>query len=374
VSGIYSAEKEHLYIGALKKEILNISRKPVLASGSRTFTSLYIGGGTPTSISQQGLEDLIGSILRTLPFKQHYEATIEANPGTVEREKLRAIRSCGINRISIGVQSFENAELEFLGRLHTAHDAEQALERAHEAGFDNSNIDLIFGIPGQDIQTWGKTLERAVRIRSKHISVYELSFMYGTVLYEQLKNNRVECLDDEKIIAMYKYATDYLCSQGFIHYEISNFALPRYVCMHNLNYWSRGEYYGAGLGAHSYVGGKRFSNTDDFEEYIRAMSENKSPVKQVEHVTRNREFSEALFLGLRKNQGINLAVLSETYGKDVMKCHQKDIRELLEEGLLEIHNTDCPGSLTCSNNNEKQYMRLTEKGRLLSNEVFVRFI
>jgi len=396
VSGIYDPEKADAYIKALKKEISGIP-------STTQFSTLYIGGGTPTALSTHTLADLIKHIFLHFNFSPlhpptgkggqgGYEATIEANPGTVDFEKLHALRLAGINRISIGIQSFNDDELAFLGRVHTAEEAEHAVSLARDAGFENIGIDLIYGVPGQNIVSWEKTLENAVRLKPAHISTYELTVEKGTALYEYLKNpplsrgNIGECSplwqrgvrgnfamkniskadnlrlsDEEKIIEMYECTIDYLTSKNYIHYEISNFALPDYLCKHNLNYWDRGEYYGAGLGAHSFIDHKRFYNTGDPEFYINALTENKSPVQETEQITDDKAIAETFFLGLRKTGGINLKTVSESYKKDLVRLYQKEIKELEEAGLIEY-------------NSRSFNLKLTRKGLLLSNEVFTRFM
>ena len=420
VSGIYDPEKEGAYLQAIKKEIHNISYgnhpSPIPlpdTSGEgvsgRVFSTLYIGGGTPTVLSADALSDLIAYIFKEIPFTENHETTIEANPGTLDKEKLQTIRTSGINRISIGVQSFNDDELNLLGRLHSSHDAEQAVYLAKDAGFENIGIDLIYGVPGQSIGSWKKTLEKAVNLKPKHISTYELTVEKGTLLYEYMKadayatnntknNNCGSChfrvggnpeqsgkdmdscfrrndgkgqrrifkeqhklipLKEEKIIEMYNYTIDYLESEGFVHYEISNFALPDYFCRHNLNYWDRGEYYGVGLGAHSFIKGKRFHNTAILDDYINLISEDKNPVKETEEITKDKAMSEAIFLGLRKTTGINLKTFYQTQGRDILTVYHKEIKELQEAGLIELMGDN---------------IRLSRKGLLLSNEVFIKFI
>ncbi|MBI5098133.1 MAG: radical SAM family heme chaperone HemW [Nitrospirae bacterium] len=398
VSGIFDPLKADEYINALKKEISALPRET-------EFSTLFIGGGTPTTLSAHTLKDLIYYMFSHLTFNGSYEATIETNPGTVDFEKLHALRLAGINRISIGIQSFHDDELAFLGRIHTAEEAEHAVSLAHDAGFENIGIDLIYGIPGQNIVSWRKTLENAVRLKPTHISAYELTVEKGTMLYEYLKNpplspfskggfiesplsrgnigvcsplwqrgvrgdfamkniskaDNLKLLDEEKIIEMYEYTIDYLTSKNYIHYEISNFALPDYFCKHNLNYWDRGEYYGAGLGAHSFIDHKRFYNFGDLEFYINALTENKSPVQKIEQITNDKAIAETFFLGLRKTGGINLKTVSESYKQDLVSMYQNEIKELEEAGLVEY-------------NSKSFNLRLTRKGLLLSNEVFTKFI
>ncbi len=379
VSGIYSPEKADIYIKALKREIANVSRETLSRKGSGQLSSLYIGGGTPTSLSASSLSTLLSCIFQHFRFIEKYEATIEANPGTLDKEKLQLIHSSGINRISIGVQSFNDDELDCLGRLHSVHDAEKAICLSRDTGFENIGIDLIYGIPGQDINKWHKTLNKAVSLKPKHISAYELTVVSGTLLHEHIKGNRLKRLGEEKIIKMYNHTIDYLRGRGFLHYEISNFALPHYYCMHNLNYWDRGEYYGLGVGAHSYIGRKRFFNTDNFELYVEALSENKSPVSETESIDNDKPLSEAIFLGLRKTNGINLKTLSDLYGKDVLKHYHDEICELQEAGLISINgSTGNFGTMSSIQSNSSpgtgMHMKLTKKGILLSNEVFLKFL
>lgn len=356
VSGVYNPESEKVYVSALTREINDISPDTPLKT-------LYIGGGTPTSLSTRALSDIITSIFEHFSFARNYEATIEANPGTLSREKLQAVNSSGVNRVSIGVQSFLEEELNCLGRMHSSQDAERAVILTRNAGIENVSIDLIYGIPGQTEESWINSLKKAVHLKPQHISAYELSIEKGTSLSNDISRGRIKLPDEERIISMYEHTINYLESEGFLHYEISNFATRGFPCRHNINYWDRGEYYGVGLGAHSFIKGVRYVNTGDLDEYI-----NNQPVmKKPESIDDKRARSEALFLGLRKTQGIHLESFSDTYGIDIMKKYGKEIRELQESGLIEIHP---------SNNASRKglYLRLTRRGIILSNEVFMRFM
>ena len=375
VSGIYEPEKAYFYIKALKKELSNIPDKT-------PFSTLYIGGGTPTALSSDALSDFINYIFDIFKFVDKYEATIEANPGTLDSTKLKAIRSSGINRISIGVQSFNNDELSFLGRIHTSEEAEHSVTMAKEAGFDNIGIDLIYGVPGQTNDKWLRTLEIASSLRPQHISTYELTIEEGTALHDLLHSkshtpssrliipphsplDKGGIIDEELTVQMYNSTIDYLLSEGFMHYEISNFALPDYACRHNLNYWDRGKYYGAGLGAHSFIKDKRFYNTDSLDKYLRLISENRSAVKDSEEISADKALSEAIFLGMRKTEGINVESFSRRYGRNIMSGFQTEIMELQDAGLIESVSSDC---------SYETNLKLTRKGLMLSNEVFQRFI
>jgi oxygen-independent coproporphyrinogen-3 oxidase len=359
VSGLYNPARADAYIDALKKEISNISNE-------KPLSTLFIGGGTPTALSSDVLSNLINHIFSKFSFTKDCEATVEANPGTVDKDKLKAIRSAGINRISIGIQSFNDDELSFLGRIHNKEEACHAVNLARESGFENIGVDLIYGIPGQALESWKINLEEAVRLKPRHISAYELTAEKETELYTYLKGgNKLTLPDEDKIIQMYEYTIDYLTAEGYIHYEISNFASPDYSCRHNLNYWDRGEYYGAGLGAHSFTNGNRFHNTDDLDEYLKLLSDNKSPVKESETITEDIALSEAIFLGLRKTEGLNVGSFSKRYNKNILSRFRKEINELQEAGLIAI---------ACSNCSYESTIKLTRKGLLLSNEVFEKFI
>ena len=362
VSAVYDPVQAAPYIEALKKELLQIPADAFLST-------LYIGGGTPTALDAEALSNLLLLLFNHFNFNDNYEATIEANPGTIDSGKLRTLRSSGMNRISIGVQSFQDCELSLLGRIHTGEEARQAVLVSKDAGFENIGIDLIYGIPGQSIDSWKENLETAVSLKPQHISTYELTVEKGTVLYTHFKNPPSSLFakrsSDEKIIEMYEYAIDYLTSQGFIHYEISNFAEPGYFSRHNLNYWDRGEYYGAGLGAHSFIKEKRFYNADDLDEYTRLVSENRSPVKGSETITNDRAAAEAVFLGMRKIEGIHVEAYCRRYKRNLLSHYQKEIAVLQDAGLIEGTISGC---------SHETSLKLTRKGLVLSNEVFEKFI
>lgn len=362
VSGIYNPQTASSYITALRKEIAGIpDREPL--------STLYIGGGTPTALPTDLLVSLIGDIADRFQFSKDCESTIEANPGTIDPAKLSAMRSAGINRISIGVQSFNDDELVFLGRIHSAGDAVRAVGDARRAGFENIGIDLIYGIPGQTMTAWEHSLAQAVSLNPAHISAYELSAERGTLLHSLLQdtesgmNPRVQLPAEDIIIAMYEYAIDHLSASGYGHYEISNYSIPGYECRHNLNYWDRGEYYGAGPGAHSFLSGKRIRNKASAEEYISVLSEGGSPVEYSEQISSQLALSEALFLGLRKTAGVSAEAIEQRYGTNVLACFQKEIDLLKGAGLISVvagmHHT---------------MLQLTRRGLLLSNEVFEKFL
>ena len=370
VSGLYDPARADAYIDALKSELSNIPNE-------KPLSTLFIGGGTPTVLSTDVLTGLIKHVFNRFRFTEDYEATIEANPGTVDKDKLKALRAAGINRSSSGIQSFNDEELAFLGRIHNREGAVRAVNLAKEAGFENIGIDLIYGIPGQGIESWKTTLEMALKLKPKHISTYELTVEKGTLLYKYINNpslflpldkgriGGVTLPSEDNIIEMYEYTINSLTSEGYIHYEISNFSMPDYQCKHNLNYWDRGEYYGAGLGAHSFINGKRFYNTDNLYEYLKLISEDKTPVKESEIITEDMALSEALFLGLRKTEGIKVEAFSKRYKKNILSHYQKEIPDLQGAGLIEVASSSC---------SYETALKLTRRGLILSNEVFLKFI
>ncbi|UCH80191.1 MAG: radical SAM family heme chaperone HemW [Nitrospiraceae bacterium] len=353
VSGVYDPEKLSSYIDALQIETEKIPAETPLST-------LFIGGGTPTVLPAEILHNLLLCLFDHFIFNDNFEATIESNPGTLSDEKLQIIISSGINRISLGVQSFNDKELTFLGRIHGSKQAEQAVTMARKAGFKNISIDLIYGIPGQSLNSWKHTLENTVRLNPYHISSYELTVEQGTALSRSALDR-----DEEEIIDMYDYAVDWLSSQGFIHYEISNFARPGYECRHNMNYWDRGDYYGAGLGAHSLIDNQRLRNTDDLKNYIRLITRNESPARVIDHISDEKALSEAIFLGLRKTGGITIETLAMRYKVNILSKYRKVIEDLQTAGLIIVSPSGC---------SDETNIILTRKGLLLSNEVFEKFV
>ncbi len=347
-------------MNALEREIAGL---PV----DTPICTFYIGGGTPTILPAVMLEELLRTIQRHLKFTEDCEATIEANPGTVDKEKFRSMRGAGLNRVSIGVQSFNEDQLKFLGRRHSSADAVKALKEARDAGFENIGIDLIYGIPGQDMDDWLHALELAVRLRPQHISTYELTIEGGTPLSEMLRAGSLSkpLPDEETIVMMYDRTIDYLSSAGYHHYEISNFALPSYECRHNINYWDRGDYLGAGAGAHSLIRGRRIRNHASIDRYIDAVQRGEVPIEKSETLSAGQALSEALFLGMRKTEGVCVERIARRYGINILNRYGKEIEEMKKADLIDISISECSYE-TC--------IKLTRKGLRLSNEVFKTFI
>ena len=346
----YLEDSAHCCIDTIVKEASCIHKDML-------FDTLYIGGGTPTVLHKELVDELLKGVFSIARFKKGYEATIEANPETVDSEKLDNLIFRGINRISLGVQSFKDHELFELGRIHSSSKAKEAFNKARKAGFQNINIDLIFGIPGQTLASWIETLSEAVAIGPTHISTYCLTVEFETLLYTKVKQGQTSLTDDEELLQMYEAAINLLESYGFVHYEISNFALPGFACRHNMNYWNRGTYYGLGPSAHSFVKNQRFHNTKDILKYIRDGKVGIFCPEALEVITDKEALHETIFLGLRKSEGINTKNVKKQYGIDFNKRYEEQIAELLEAELIEMTGT---------------HIRLTRKGLFLSNEVFLR--
>jgi len=348
------------YVDALCRELV------LKKDSAGALKTIYIGGGTPSVLPEKCFKQLFECLRNNFNFSSSAEITIEANPGTINESKMLTLISLGVNRLSIGVQSFNDNELKLLGRIHTSDDAVRAIELIKDAGTRNFSIDLIYGIPMQTMDSWKQTIEKALSFSPTHISAYELTPEKGTPLYEMIEpapplhsplgkgghRGVIKMPDEELVLDMYGYAIDYLASSGYEHYEISNFALIGFECIHNLNYWDRGEYIGVGAGAHSFIRGFRFKNTDDIKRYIKDLD--KGIVPEIESIEINREdaIKEFIFLGLRKTEGISL-VQAEKLGLNIAKT----CRELIDEGYLAIKNN---------------HLRLTRKGIVISNEIAVR--
>lgn len=327
------------YIKALQKEI-EFDTGP--AAGT-----IYIGGGTPTSLSKKNLLRLMEAIGRP---SSSIEYSVESNPGTIDFYKLKILKDAGVNRLSIGAQSFNDDELRSLGRVHDCEEIYESYEAAIRAGFSNINIDLMFALPGQTLDDWTGTLKKAVKLRPKHISAYNLQIEEGTPLSAGSVQQ-----DNETEYRMYKETIDFLKSEGYIHYEISNFCLPGFECKHNINYWENGDYKGFGLSASSHIKGARHTNTKDLQEYISDPITSKKKEKRV----KKDEIAETMFMGLRLIKGMDLSRFEKRFKKPAEELFGKEIRELSEKGLLE---------------QTAHHLRLTDKGLFVANEVFEQFV
>jgi oxygen-independent coproporphyrinogen-3 oxidase len=342
-----------VYLSALKNEL---ERR----AGGERVRSIYFGGGTPSLIPTKNISDLLFVISKLFTVDETAEITIEANPGTIDEAYLTAIRKTGVNRLSLGVQSFNDRELAMLGRIHTANEAREAAKLARNAGFDNLNLDLIYGLPGQTLTDWRHSLDDALAIAPEHLSLYALTLEADTPMWTAIKEGSLPEIDPDLAADQYELAEDLLAAHGYRHYEISNWAQPGRECRHNLTYWRNLPYIGAGVAAHSCIDGHRFANTQSLDKYIAGFSGETSPLPEMdEEISPELELAETVILGLRLGEGISADYLQSRFGTDILAYYRRQVEEMSATGLLERPDG---------------HIRLTRRGRLLSNEVFWRFL
>lgn len=262
---------------AVARKYVEALRREIRLRGGRKIETIYIGGGTPTVLPVDSIEDIFKTVRDYFEIAKDAEITIEANPGTLDTKKTKALAGLGINRLSIGVQSLNDKELRFLGRCHTAEEAMKAID---SPGFENFSADLIYGIPGQSMRSWQNTVKCALSSGPAHISAYELTAERGTPFYEDVMSGKVNTPPEALVVEMFEHGLDAFEKAGLMHYEISNFARPGLECRHNLNYWKRGEYVGLGAGAHSFEAGRRSKNTGYVFKYIENLSKGLLPVEE----------------------------------------------------------------------------------------------
>ena len=357
------------YVAALNTEITLWGK---LLGGPEVHT-IFFGGGTPSYLPSDDIRHTMETIHSAFNVAPDAEATLEANPGDFSDDKLAAYLDCGINRLSIGVQSFNDGLLETLGRRHNSADAVQAYRQAQDAGIRNISIDLMYGLPSQSIKHWNDTLRQALELAPPHISMYCLTLEGGTPMERWVEQGSMPTPDADLAADMYLAAQNEMKVAGYRHYEISNWALKDKLSRHNLTYWRNEPYLGVGPGAHSYLGGYRFSAIRPPREYIRRMREESKGtgkssvheaicsvpvVDEIEQIDKLLEMAETMMMGLRLDEGISVARFTERFGAPPSHTYGDTLRELDELAL--VHTQD--GAI-----------RLTHRGRMLGNEVFSRF-
>lgn len=326
------------------------------------FTQLetvFIGGGTPTSLSEQQLERLLEIIGQYVDISSLKEFTTEANPDELTVGKLKVLKQGGINRLSIGVQSFDEALLQKIGRTHNAEDPVRVIEEARKIGFTNISIDLIYGLPGQTIEQWQQTLDQALALDLEHYSGYSLIVEPKTVFYNLMNKGKLPLPGEDAEAEMLNMLIAQMERAGRAQYEISNFAKPGQESLHNLLYWQNEAYAGVGAGAHGYMDGERYSNVGPIKHYMAALEEGKRPVFQTHTVTEVEAMEEEMFLGLRKKSGVSAANFEKKFGKKLEEVYGETLTSLIEKGLLEA---------------EDDVFKLTEIGLFRGNEVFQQFL
>ncbi len=323
--------------------------------------TIYIGGGTPSVVDSKYILQIMDCIKENYLVAEDVEVTIEINPGTVNEEKLSTYKKSGINRLSIGLQETHNDLLKTLGRIHSYEDFLTTYQLARDVGFQNINVDLMLGLPGQTIADLEESLDRIIELNPEHISVYSLIIEENTPFYEKLNENKIILPEDEAERKMYWLTKQKLERAGYIHYEISNFAKKGFESRHNLSCWNQEEYIGFGVAAHSYTNNVRYSNIDKIEEYITNFDSNKQNENFVFHEKQNKEskMKEFMMLGLRKIEGISIQKFKSEFGENPIFIYRKELEKLVEEGLLEI---------------DGDVIKLTNKGLDLANLVWEEFV
>ena len=355
-SALYSETLADSYISVILNELQGLNQR---------FSSIYIGGGTPSILNLDLLDKLLSGLKKFIT--PGMEFTIEANPESVDSEKLKLFLDKGVNRISMGVQSFDDKKLKLLGRIHDAKGAMDAIELSKKSGFENISIDMIFGSSGEDLKAWKLELEKAAGCAARHISCYSLSYEKGTPLFRMREKNRIVALDDDVLAEMYGYTMSYLPSKGFDHYEVSNFSKPGFECAHNLNYWDNLPYIGLGPSAVSYIDGTRSENVRDVEEYIDRYVKGVSLITYSENLSGIRMARETSAVKIRTRQGIDYDWFKNKTGFDFEDTLEKGILDELSKDALLEYKID---ELT----REKRGIMLTEKGFLFSDTVSSAFL
>lgn len=344
------------YVSALRRDLER------LPSDVRA-ASLFFGGGTPSMLSPAQVTDLVAAARDQRGLPASAEVTLEANPCDLTLEYLVALRAAGVNRLSVGIQSFDDRLLRRLGRRHDARQALDSVALARAAGFDNLSLDLMYALPGQDLDHWRETLDVALGLAPDHLSLYCLTVEEGTPFAKWRREGKLAVPDDDAAADMYDLSRDALAGRGFAHYEISNFArrdpARDFRGQHNLIYWRNRPYFGLGAGAHSSFGGRRFANVLLPAEYLRRVEAGESPVGESEEISPALERAETIILGLRLAEGVGRREYRERFGEELTDLYGPTIAELAALGLVEL---------------AEDALRLTARGQPLGNEVFERFL
>lgn len=330
------------YLQALQQEFKMVLDQ--LAQAQLQPRTIYLGGGTPSVLDMAQLEQLLQLIRQYCSFQQLQEYTVEVNPGTVNEVKLQLLKAMGVNRLSVGVQSFDDNCLKALGRIHSAKEAAEAIALAQTVGFENISLDLMYGLPGQTMELLQDSVQQAVATGVQHISIYGLQLEEGTVFAKLQEQGRLQLPEEELTEAMYDYLTEAIPKAGYQRYEISNFAQPGRESQHNMSYWQDVPYLGFGSGAHGYWQGTRYENPVDIPQYIAEIQQGKvmSHIEETVHPTAHME--EFCFLGLRTAAGIDKKKFLVTFGKELQQVYGAEIARLQEQGLLQ--ETETAVSLT----------------------------
>ncbi len=348
------------YVRALLTEIELAGKMVQIAANTpRRSRTIFFGGGTPSMLSVPQISRLLDACFKAFLVDEDAEITLEANPGTLSQEQLQGLHTAGINRLSMGAQSFDAELLTTLGRIHSPDEITQAVHYARAAGFTSLNLDFMFGLPGQTMQHWRDTLERALALHPDHFSLYSLIIEEGTPFHTWTAEGRITPGDEDLCADMYEYADELLTHAGYINYEISNWALPDQHSRHNLTYWQNLPYIGMGAGAYSSFGNRRFSNERDPLAYIKQLKAGRIPEVENEVIAHEQAMAETSFLALRTAIGLHLPTFEQRFAQSFAQFVGNRLHIVEEAGLLE---------------QEDGWLRLSQRGRLLGNEVFLRLL
>ncbi len=370
--GLFDAALKGRYVDALVQELrsltpagmLGADPAPASADSSKRSTSstadtIYFGGGTPSLLEPLDVARIVDACEESFRIAPDREVTLEANPESVDAARLSAFREAGVNRLSFGVQSFRDDELKRLSRLHSAARARDAVAEARAAGFENISLDLMMWLPGQRVEEWLESVDCAIDLAPEHLSLYMLEVYPNAPLREEMARSRWSQAPDADVARMYETAMERLEGAGLLQYEISNVARPNHRSRHNLKYWTDGEWLGFGCGAHSTRGGLRWKNVSSITEYVEAVGRGDSPATDVRTLAHAERLGEALFMGLRLVDGVDLDWIEARYGVDVWQRYGPDLEPFLKEGLLQLQD---------------RRFWLTRRGMLLAHEVMAVFV
>ncbi|MFQ5863465.1 MAG: radical SAM family heme chaperone HemW [Candidatus Brocadiales bacterium] len=352
-SSVYQTDIASRYIVALRKELGDVKDHP--------YKTVYIGGGTPTAMREGQLNQLLDTISSALDMKRIKEYTVEVNPGTINSKKVTLLKEGGVNRLSLGIQSFNERGLKLLGRIHSRKDSLDAFSVLHSEGFNNLSIDLIFGWPGQTLNDWEEDLSEALALNPEHISAYCLTVERGTPLARQIRSGKIPRPDEAVQLDMLKKTISFLTSieNGYRHYEISNFAKKGHQCLHNINYWKNLPYVGVGAGAVSYLDGRRTSNVRDVLRYIVRIESGKSAKTFGEYLAPRERAAETLVMALRMTSGIKERDFASQTGFPLRELYGEVIDRVCKLGLMSM---------------KRGKLRLTRKGLFVADSVMVEFM
>ena len=320
--------------------------------------TLYIGGGTPTALSASQLKVLLDGLTKNLDLSMLEELTIEANPGDLDADKIAVLKNSAVNRVSLGVQTFDDKMLKKIGRSHTEKDIYENIDRLKLAGFDNISIDLIYALPGQTMDQVKDNVAKAIALDIPHMSLYSLILENHTVFMNRMRRGKLPLPKEELEAEMFEYIISELEKAGFEHYEISNFSQPGFESRHNLMYWDNAEYYGIGAGASGYVDGVRYKNHGPIRHYLKAVEEGNARFNE-EHLSQREQMEEEMFLGLRKKSGVSIARFEEKFERSFQELYGDIVKDLIQQGLMQI---------------DGDRVRMTKRGLFLGDTVAERFI